>query len=94
MKKHIALFGLPVKDLVTGMEGVVTSISFDLYGCVQLLVTPGLDNDGKQQDSHWFDVARMEVLDDTPVMPVPDFDAPVAAAVAEGLKGPAEKPTP
>ena len=87
MKQYIALLGLPVKDLVTESEGIVTSVCFDLYGCVQLLVSSKLDSDGKHQNSRWFDVTRMEVLDDMPVMPVPDFDAPVA-------KGPAAKPTP
>ena len=93
MKRHMKLLGLPVKDLVTGTEGIVTSVSYDLYGCVQALVDPGLDKDGKRKDSRWFDVARLETTSDTPVMPVPDFDAPPEVAVAEGRKGPAERPS-
>jgi len=89
IKKHLGMLGLRVGDKVTGLTGVVTSISFDLYGCVQAIVNPGLV-EGKLADSVWFDVARLKVLDPTPVMDLPDFEH---GPVAEGKKGPAEKPT-
>ena len=38
MQNHFELLGYKVKDSVTGFTGVVTSISFELYGCVQALV--------------------------------------------------------
>jgi len=47
VKKHLSLLGLKVKDKVTGYTGVVASIGFDLYGCVQAIVNPGMDKDGK-----------------------------------------------
>ena len=90
MKKHMALLGKKVSDKITGTEGVVTSIGFDLYGCVQAIVNPGNDKDGKARDSLWFDVGRLNVLSDMPVMEVPNFDY---GPVAEGRKGPAEKPS-
>ncbi len=94
MEKHMKLLGLLVRDLVTGTEGVVTSISFDLYGCVQAIVNPGLDNDGKPKGVLWFDVARLVVTGEKPVMPVPDFGAvAMATAMAEGRKGPSERPS-
>lgn len=89
VRKHMSLLGLKVKDRVTGYIGVVASVSFDLYGCVQALVNPGMGKDGKLQEQVYFDVARLEVLDKTPVMNAPDYDYGQAA---EGLKGPAEKP--
>ncbi len=89
IRSHLSLLGHRVRDSVTRAEGIVTSISFDLFGCVQAIVNPGLDKDGKQKDSHWFDVNRLEVISKKPVMPVPDF---INGAIAEGLKGPAEKP--
>lgn len=73
MKESLALLGLPAKDLSTGFEGVVTSISFDLYGCVAALITPPVDKDGKLLDSAWFDVKRIGKLGDTPVLPRPSF---------------------
>lgn len=74
MKRHFELMGLKVRDAVTGFEGVVTSISFDLYGCVQAIVTPVVQKDGKQEDSRWFDVKRLAANKGAkPVMPLPDF---------------------
>lgn len=89
IKKHISLLGLKVEDKVTGFKGVVASISFDLYGCVQAVVNPGLGKDGKPMDSLWFDVARLKVLDKKPVMQTPDFEY---GPQAEGRQGAAEKP--
>jgi hypothetical protein len=90
-RKHLDLLGMRVRDRVTGYTGVVASISFDLYGCVQAIVNPGLDKDGKPMDSGWFDVGRLEVADPTPVMDRPSFDW-TPEAIASGRKGPAEKP--
>lgn len=67
IRKHLELLGLKVKDRVTGHEGVVTSIGFDLYGCIQAIVNPGADKEGKLRDSNWFDVNRLEVLEKEPV---------------------------
>lgn len=89
VKKHLDLLGKKARDRVTGFTGVVASISFDLYGCVQAILNPGADNDGKLRDQVWFDVARLEILDHTPVMDPPNFEF---GAQAEGKQGPAEKP--
>ena len=74
MNEHMRLLGTKVHDKVTGFSGVVSSVSFDLYGCVQVIVTPGLDKDGKHQDGHWFDAKRLVVDDAKPVMEVPTFE--------------------
>jgi len=89
IRKHMRLLGLKVRCRVTGFEGVVRALSEDLYGCIQALVTPPAYETGKQESSQWQDVSRLEVLDATPVMEVPDFDY---GPVAEGRKGPAAKP--
>jgi len=89
-KKHFDLLGKKAKDKVTGFTGVITSLSFDLYGCIQVVVTPKAEKK-EVKDGHWFDVTRLEILDSTPVLPVPDFDS---GYVAEGNKGPADKPLP
>lgn len=89
VKKHINLLGMKVEDKVTNFKGVVSSISFDLYGCVQALVNPGADKDGKLRDQCWFDISRLTITSDGPVMNRPDFER---GPQAEGKQGAAEKP--
>ena len=72
MKEHFKLLGYVVRDVVTGTKGVVTSISFDLSGCVQGLVA--LKTENKLDESRWFDIKRLERLEAEPVMPVPVFE--------------------
>ncbi len=90
IQKHLRLLGLKVRDRVTGMEGIVSSVCFDLYGCIQAAMNPGLDKDGKQRDQYWYDISRLLVLSDEPVMVQPDF---VQGPQAEGRQGAAEKPS-
>jgi hypothetical protein len=73
MNDHLSLLGFKVKDVVTGFSGVVTSISFELYGCVQGLVNPGLDETGKQKDPYWFDLSRLQKTSKRPVMKAASF---------------------
>lgn len=87
-KKHIDLLGFRVEDRVTGLVGVITSVTFDLYGCIQGLVTPPAEN-SKREESWWCDVSRLKVLSDQPVMDQPNFEE---GYTAEGKQGAAEKP--
>ena len=87
---HIELLGKRVKDKVTEFEGVASSICFDLYGCVQVAISPKV-KEGKIESPGWFDAARLEVIDDKKVMDPPDFHQDY---IAEGKKGSAEKPEP
>ena len=89
VKKHMEILGCKVRDKVTGFEGVVTSVTFDLYGCVHVLVHPGLDKEGKICKQTWFDIGRLEKKNIKPVMEVPNFDW---EDQGQALKGPAEKP--
>ena len=75
--------GFVVQDKVTGLKGVVTSISLDLYGCVQYLVTPQVNKENKKEDSWWCDEKRIKMVSKKPVMEQPDF---------EYIPGPANKP--
>ena len=88
-KEHIALLGLRAEDKVTGFKGVVTSVSFDLFGCLQVVLTPAVDKNGAKTLGEWFDVARLTITGKTPVMEVPNFDYGVQA---EGRQGASEKP--
>ena len=89
MKYHFKLLGFKVRDVVTGATGIVTCISFDLYGCVQALVNPGPDKGGKDQDSRWFDTKRLRSLSNKPVMPAPDFEV---VPGGQDLPQPSSKP--
>ena len=73
MQEHMKFLGFRVVDAVTGYAGVITSISFDLYGCVQAIVTADLDKDGAPRDGRWFDLKRLTATSDAPVMEVPTF---------------------
>ena len=88
MSKYFDLLGRKVVCKVTGFKGVVASVSFDLYGCIQAVVVPPSDS-GKRSNGEWFDVGRLKVKGSSRVMPVPDFDA---GYVAQGKKGAAPKP--
>jgi hypothetical protein len=82
----LQMLGYRVVDAVTGFRGVVTSVAFDLYGCVQAVVTPSADAaTGKQEDSRWFDMKRLKAVEAQRVMAMPDFSSP---------PGPENKPLP
>lgn len=87
--KHLSLLGLKAEDKVTGFKGIIASVSFDLYGCVQAIVNPGMDSSGKLGEPYWFDVNRLKILDETPVMDLPNFEE---GPQADGKQGAAEKP--
>lgn len=91
IEKTIDLLGLKASDRVTGFKGTISSVCFDLYGCVQVALTPPAGADGKLGDGHWFDVGRLEVGDKR-AMPVPRFAERAAEPTAYD-RGPAEKPT-
>ena len=75
MNEHMKLLGHKVKDAVTGFEGVVESICFDLYGCVQAIVRPPLDKKKPQElgDARYFDTKRLTAISSKPIMAVPSF---------------------
>ena len=72
VQKHMTMLGKRAEDKVTGMKGVVCSISFDLYGCVQAILNPGLDKDGKLKELHYYDVSRLKILSEKSVMTPPN----------------------
>lgn len=89
MKEYLKLLGYSVNDVVTNQKGIVTSISFDLYGCVQALVTSACNSEGKLGDSHWFDIKRLVLLSEKPVMIPPTFEI---LPGSESLPKPESKP--
>lgn len=55
--------GYKVRDLVTGFEGTVTSITQYLYGVRRVGIQPPVDKDGKIPDSCDVDEPQIEILD-------------------------------
>ena len=101
VKESVSLLGFKVQDKVTKFSGVITSISFDLYGCIQAIVSPPVDKDGKDQEGRWFDISRLEILEKERVMDCPKFFVEISdikndfvsgRPFSSYLKGPAEKP--
>ena len=91
LNNHITMLGLQVEDAVTGFRGVVTTISFDLYGCIQAIVTPPIGDDDDMKEGKWFDITRLNIKDGIHIMSIPDFNK---GYVAQGKKGCAEKSLP
>lgn len=93
--KGLNWLGLKVYDAVTGFEGIATSVSFDLYGCVCVLVTPRAEQRKEKIEdaigkSVWFDEKRIR-LATTGVLRA--MDAPKFEAY-EKPAGPQHKPLP
>lgn len=86
--RDFGMLGLTVKDKVTGFEGVVTSLSYDLYNNVHFAITPK-STETDVFGGGWFDYERLDILSETPVMDLPDFSK---GYVSEGRKGAAPKP--
>ena len=69
--------GYHARDRVTGFTGVADSVCFDLYGCVQVSLTPQSPASDKEwKPGRWFDVKRLERTSDTRVMEPPRYSAP------------------
>jgi hypothetical protein len=90
-QQHLNMLGLEVQDKVTLFNGIVTSVSFDLYGCLQYAVSPRVDKDGKIPEGRWIDAHRVTIINHTPVMVLPAFVEVPGKSIAQ--TGPADKPT-
>lgn len=89
----VELLGSKGKDRITKQDGVISSISFDLYGCIQVLLTPLKVKNGMEIKSHgWFDLNRIEITKGKKVMEHPSFETKYDTFNDVG--GPAEKPIP
>jgi hypothetical protein len=73
MKEYLDWLGYKCRDRVTGYEGVVDSVSFDLYGCVQAGLMPELDDKKEVRPGKWFDIKRLVRLSDARVMSAPEY---------------------
>ena len=90
IEEHLSKLGCKCKDKVSGVTGVITHVGFDLFGCIQVIVHPGVDEKGDPKDTVWFDINRLEITESEPVMKAPNFFGNSPQAL--GLQGPCEKP--
>ncbi len=89
IREAFKFFALKVKDKVTNLEGVVDSISFDLYGCIQASIRPPVNDKSEIPNGRWFDLKRILILSEDPVMDVPNFEY---GKQAQGQQGASENP--
>ena len=63
MQQFIDLLGYRAKDKITGFTGVISSVCFDLYGCIQVCLTQPVDDKGQipERANSWFDTNRVSV---------------------------------
>lgn len=102
ISETIDLLGRKATDKVTGAAGVIISVSFDLFGCVQAAISPPAKEGKRDDDTRWYDSNRLVVDTEAPrVMEVPNFDGPQAGEVgavpvtpANYSHGPANKASP
>jgi len=74
IEKSVDYLGKKVKDKITGRKGIVTSVCFDLYGCIQVVINGQKTNEkGEESTWGWIDINRLEVLKDKKIMERPDF---------------------
>jgi len=74
--RFIENLGFTAHDCITGFEGVITSVSFDLYGCVAYWLVPPVNKEKLNSLSGaWFDKKRIEISK-IRVMDVPSFGTP------------------
>ncbi len=76
MKQYLAILGHEVTDKVSGFTGIATTVGFDLYGCVQVIVSRvGFNDKGERFPAEWFDHKRLTITDKPLVMDQPTFEA-------------------
>lgn len=80
-KEHISHLGLTATDKVSNFTGVISLVSFDLYGCVQFVLTPPVDDKGQAIEGRWFDVTRLDIANKKAVIPCPKFNSDEFIAV-------------
>jgi len=78
------MLGKKLRDVVTGYEGIAIGHVEYLTGCNQVLLVPPVDKDGKRHDGEWFDVDRLEVVDESTLVLPGRARLEVASARAVG----------
>ena len=70
--------GKKVKDKVTGLTGIITARSENLYGCNRYLIQPPAGKDSKVPDAWWVDEDQMTVVGDGVTVKRKDTGGPMS----------------
>lgn len=81
MKTFNHELGVRLRCNITGFEGLATGRMQYINGCVQYLVKPPVDKDGKMREGEWIDEAQLTKVDE-------GIRTPPVAAAASATKGP------
>ncbi len=81
------VLGRKVRDQVSGFQGVATSWTIFLNGCVRVSIQPPVDKEGKLPDEKWFDAHQLDLIDEPAVAePKAATGGPTSSTVPQGLK--------
>lgn len=58
------LLGTKCRDMISKFEGIAESYHQYITGCDRYMLQPELDKDGKWQEGKFFDVNRLEVIEE------------------------------
>jgi hypothetical protein len=93
VQQSVDFLGKQVKDKISGRKGIVTSVCFDLYGCIQVVINEQRkDKDDKDITFGWIDINRLKIIKDKKIMDCPDFNNKYSSI--NNVPGPAEKRLP
>jgi hypothetical protein len=97
LQDYIDMMGHTFRDRVTKYQGVAESVSFDLYGCVQIALRPPAVKNDKGEltlpDGRYFDASRLEQVGKKRAMEVPTFARIDPTETRTAAPGPADKST-
>lgn len=91
--EYIKLLGSLAKDRITDYEGVITSVSFDLYGCIQVVLAQRKIDEKGENCVRWFDINRLDIRNKK-VMECPFETIDIPKNHQDFTHGPSEKPKP
>lgn len=56
------VMGVEARCRISGLKGIITGKTEYINGCIQWLLRPPVDKDGKPVEGSWIDEAMLEVL--------------------------------
>lgn len=90
-RKEIAL-GDEVKDVLTGISGIVVCLTTWLYGCSRIGIQPqGTDKDGKAHEIRYIDEPQCEMVRQAALAPVVMRPVEQRTIAQPGTGGPARE---
>lgn len=80
--------GMKARDIVTGLEGIITARTEFLNGCVRYIIQPPMNKkDNSVPNESWFDQQQIEIIGDGIKLEKKQTGGPVTIHVPKGLRG-------